>query len=139
MSEGVDMTEAPAHDELAVNITEHEINTVMLNPEVCTDLNSNNEPPILATVAVQTILQLEPVEEIQQSGVEGEEGQAMETSGRGIRKRPPRQFGALDSCLCGMVMKPGAERSNVGNLVMKLKLLGMFDYNHVDQDDLHII
>jgi len=37
MSEGVDMTEAPVHDEPAVNITEHEI--VMLNPEVCTDLN----------------------------------------------------------------------------------------------------
>jgi len=58
MSEGVDMTEAPVHDEPAVNFTEHEINTVMLNPEVCTDLNSNDEPPSLATVAVQTICNL---------------------------------------------------------------------------------
>jgi len=58
----------------------------------------------------------------------------METSGRGIRKRPPRQIGALDSC----VVKLGAE-VKCRQPGCETQSLGMFDYNHADQDDLHII
>ena len=50
---------------------------------------------------------LPAVTEIQQAGPENED--AIETSGRGRRKRAPRKIGDLNSCLCGMAVNLGVD------------------------------
>ena len=66
--------------------------------------------------------------EVQQTGPDSEE--AIEMSGHGRRKRAPRHIGALNGCLCGMVINPNVDLSaaiecnTVSNL--DVKLMGMF-------------
>jgi hypothetical protein len=81
---------------------------------------SHHEPQAAtATVTVPTILPL--VVEIQQSGGSGPDGEeAAETSGRGRRKRAPRQIGDLNGCLCGLVVDPGVD----SNLVIQCRYPG---------------
>ena len=75
----------------------------MFSFKVRTDLNikDNNtlpglyEPPSVATSVLSIV-------EVQQTGPDSEE--AIEMSSRGRRKRAPRHIGALNGCLCGMVI-----------------------------------
>ena len=84
----------------------------MFSFKVRTDLNlkDNNtlpglyelEPPSVAT-SIPSIV------EVQQTGPDSEE--AIEMSSRGRRKRAPRHIGALNGCLCRMVINPNIDSS----------------------------
>ena len=82
---------------------------MLLNYEARTDLNikgGHDMPPSFREPTVVPTGSLLPVAEIQRTD-EGEK--TVEESGRGRRKRASRHVGALNGCLCGMVVNPGVD------------------------------